>query len=81
MTPATERLFTAKAEVASSTPAAANRPNAIALLTERDELRSLDSPAVYQHMRKPTLLFDGRNLLRNRHLEKLGFGYHATGSK
>jgi UDPglucose 6-dehydrogenase len=80
LSPAAERLLAENIEVATSAPAAANRAHAIAILTEWDEFRSLDFPAVYQHMHKPAFLFDGRNLLKSLQLDKLGFRYHTIGS-
>lgn len=80
LSPASERLLAENIEIDTSAAAAANRAHAIAILTEWDEFRSLDFPAVYQHMHKPAFLFDGRNLLKSQQLHKLGFRYHAIGS-
>ncbi|MFN9879438.1 MAG: nucleotide sugar dehydrogenase, partial [Planctomycetota bacterium] len=65
LSPASERLLAENIEVAASAPAAAHTSHAIALLTEWDEFRHLDFPAVFHQMHKPAFLFDGRNLLKS----------------
>ena len=54
--------------------------HAIAVLTEWDEFKTLDWQNIYNNMLKPAFVFDGRNLLNKKELEKIGFVYQAIGS-
>ena len=54
--------------------------HAIAILTEWDEFKTLDWQNIYNNMLKPAFVFDGRNLLNKKELEKIGFVYQAIGS-
>ena len=38
--------------------------HAIAILTEWDEFKSYDWQRIYDNMKKPTFIFDGRNIFR-----------------
>ena len=73
------QLIDDNVEVASSAEAAATGAHAIAVLTEWDEFNDVDFEAVYQSMKKPAFLFDGRNLMDRKKLSKLGFEVYATG--
>ncbi|MFW5778012.1 MAG: UDP-glucose 6-dehydrogenase [Bacteroidota bacterium] len=53
--------------------------HAIAIITEWDEFKDLDWQKIYQNMKKPAFLFDGRNLLNHEELEKIGFKVKAIG--
>ncbi len=53
--------------------------HAIAIITEWDEFKDLDWNRIYQNMKKPAFLFDGRNLLNHEELEKIGFKVKAIG--
>lgn len=53
--------------------------HAIALMTEWDEFRSYDWQKIYDHMQKPAFVFDGRNSLNKKELEKIGFTYKGIG--
>lgn len=72
-------LIDSNVEVASSATAAASGAHAIAVLTEWDEFRDVDFSAVYDSMKKPAFLFDGRNLLDQEKLTSLGFDSHCIG--
>lgn len=72
-------LIDSNVEVASSATAAASGAHAIAVLTEWDEFRDVDFRAVYDSMKKPAFLFDGRNLLDQEKLTSLGFDSHCIG--
>jgi UDPglucose 6-dehydrogenase len=54
--------------------------HAIAILTEWDEFKTYDWKKIYDQMQKPAFVFDGRNLLNKKELEKIGFVYQAIGS-
>lgn len=54
--------------------------HAIAILTEWEEFKNYDWQLIYDNMQKPAFVFDGRNLLDKKVLEKIGFVYQAIGS-
>ena len=53
--------------------------HAICILTEWDEFRTYDWQKIYDNMKKPAFVFDGRNLLDSDTLEKIGFNYYQIG--
>lgn len=53
--------------------------HAIVILTEWDEFVSYKWEKIYQQMEKPSFVFDGRNLLKNNQLKKIGFRYFGIG--
>lgn len=53
--------------------------HAIAVLTEWDEFKEYDWQKIYDHMKKPAFIFDGRNLLDKNKLQKIGFQYYSIG--
>lgn len=66
-------------QTAADPYAAAAGADAIAVLTEWDEFRKLDYGRIYEAMRKPAFLFDGRNILSRDELSKLGFLAYGIG--
>lgn len=66
-------------EVASDPYEAIRGADAIAVLTEWDEFRELDFEKVFESMRKPAHIFDGRNLLDRKALSGIGFVVHGIG--
>lgn len=58
---------------------AADAADAIVVLTEWDEFRSLDFRRVYDSMKKPAFAFDGRNILPHQDMRKIGFDVQAIG--
>lgn len=54
--------------------------HAVAILTEWDEFVTYDWQKIYDAMQKPAFVFDGRNVLKDSNLEKIGFVYQAIGS-
>ena len=54
--------------------------HAIAVLTEWDEFKTYDWQRIYDSMKKPAFIFDGRNLLNAKELETIGFVYQGVGS-
>ncbi|MFN3639302.1 MAG: UDP-glucose 6-dehydrogenase [Flavobacterium sp.] len=54
--------------------------HAIAILTEWDEFKTLDWQKVYDNMKKPAFIFDGRNILDKNKLTKIGFQFYGIGS-
>lgn len=59
---------------------ACKNAHAIAILTEWDEFKTYDWKRIYSAMKKPAFIFDGRNLLNQKELKKIGFVYQAIGS-
>ncbi len=53
--------------------------HAIAVLTEWDEFKDYDWQKIYDNMMKPAFVFDGRNILDGKKLEKIGFKYYGIG--
>jgi UDPglucose 6-dehydrogenase len=57
---------------------AAERADALLILTEWDDFRVLDWPRIRGIMARP-LVLDGRNLLSPHFMKSLGFEYHSVG--
>jgi UDPglucose 6-dehydrogenase len=58
---------------------AAKGAHAIALLTEWPEYCDLDFQKIYNSMKKPAFIFDGRNHLNHRELFEIGFNIYPVG--
>ena len=58
---------------------AVKESHAIAVLTEWDEFKSFDWHRIYNEMKKPAIIFDGRGILDNRMLEGIGFICYKIG--
>jgi len=68
-----------RVEVVESPYKAVVQADAITVLTEWDEFTELDYRKIYESMRKPAHVFDGRNLLDREMLCKTGFTVHSIG--
>ena len=53
--------------------------HAITVCTEWDEFKSLDYERIFETMRKPAFVFDGRNILDHKNLKEIGFQVYAIG--
>ncbi len=53
--------------------------HAIAILTEWDEFKEYDWQRIYDNMKKPAFIFDGRNILDGDKLREKGFVFQAIG--
>ncbi|MBN2539369.1 MAG: nucleotide sugar dehydrogenase [Deltaproteobacteria bacterium] len=53
--------------------------DAIAVMTEWDMYAELDFEKIYENMRKPAFIFDGRNILDHRNLFDTGFNVFPVG--
>lgn len=53
--------------------------HAIAILTEWDEFKTYDWQKIYNNMKKPAFIFDGRNLLDVEKLRGIGFEVQSIG--
>lgn len=71
----TKNLLTTKADPYE----ACKDAHAIAILTEWDEFKTYDWQKIYNNMKKPAFIFDGRNLLDLEKLRKIGFEVQSIG--
>ena len=53
--------------------------DATVISTEWDEFQGFDWDIIYTLMKKPAWIFDGRNLLDSRSMEKIGFKIYSIG--
>lgn len=53
--------------------------HAIAIMTEWDEFKAYDWKKIYDSMKKPAFIFDGRNILDKAEMNKIGFEYSSIG--
>jgi len=53
--------------------------HAIAVLTEWDEFKEYDWKRIYDNMKKPAFVFDGRAILDGKKLTDIGFVFHVIG--
>ena len=58
---------------------ACKNTHAIALITEWDEFKTYDWQRIFDHMLKPAFVFDGRNILDRKQLQKIGFKIYSIG--
>ena len=58
---------------------AMNDAHAVAIMTEWDIFKTYDWQKVYDNMKKPAFVFDGRNILNGSVLKKIGFMYQGIG--
>lgn len=67
--------------VVSSPYDACKGAHAVAVLTEWDEFSAYDWNNIFEHMKKPAFLFDGRMILNKKEMENIGFEYYVIGSE
>jgi len=65
--------------IAESAYAAAEKADAIVILTEWDEFKTLDYQKIYSSMNKPAFIFDGRLILDGKKLKEIGFQVKVIG--
>ncbi|MCG8527623.1 MAG: UDP-glucose 6-dehydrogenase [Opitutales bacterium] len=65
--------------IANDPYTAAKDADAIIILTEWDEFKSLDYKSICESMRRPAFLFDGRNVVDLNEMKSLGFDAHGIG--
>jgi UDPglucose 6-dehydrogenase len=66
-------------EVFKDAYSACRDAHAIAVLTEWDEFNTYDWQRIYNDMKKPAFIFDGRNVLNSEELIKIGFIFNGVG--
>jgi UDPglucose 6-dehydrogenase len=76
---AKRKLINDHVSFADSCSDASRDAHAIAILTEWDEFAEVDFDAIYDHMKKPAFVFDGRNKLKHLKLAEKGFDYYGIG--
>ncbi len=60
---------------------AAEDANAIVITTEWSQFKELDYSIIFDSMKKPAFIFDGRNILDHNKLFDMGFNVYPTGKK
>lgn len=73
------KLIETNVTVVGDAYSAATEAHAIAVLTEWDEFKTVDSLRIFEGMRQPAFIFDGRNILDREELVKMGFEVHSIG--
>lgn len=69
----------ARLTMAEDAYAACKDAHAIAVMTEWDEFKTLDWQQIYDNMKKPAFLFDGRLILDRKKLTEIGFEVYTIG--
>jgi UDPglucose 6-dehydrogenase len=79
VSPIDDKLIERNVIVGRSAYEVAAEAHAIAVMTEWDEFTRLDFQKVYSSMPKPAFVFDGRNILDDKLLKRIGFEVHCVG--
>jgi len=58
---------------------AVKNAHAVAVITEWDEYKTYDWQRIYENMKKPAFVFDGRNILDGEEMESIGFEFTGIG--
>ena len=74
-----EQLIETNVTIVQDAYVAANEAHAIVVLTEWDEFKQVDAKRVFDGMRRPAFIFDGRNILDRNKLTQEGFEVHCIG--
>ena len=74
-----QKLIETNVNVVGDVYSSTSDAHAIAVLTEWDEFKTVDSARIFQGMRQPAFIFDGRNILDRDKLVKIGFEVHSIG--
>lgn len=77
--PASEKLHREQLVFADSPYEALKNAHAVAILTEWDEFKTYDWQQIYDNMKKPAFVFDGRNILDREALQGIGFQVFTIG--
>jgi UDPglucose 6-dehydrogenase len=60
---------------------AAGDAHAIAVITEWEQFARLDYKSIFNEMRKPAFIFDGRNILNHNELYEMGYNVYPLGKR
>jgi UDPglucose 6-dehydrogenase len=74
-----KKLIANNVTVCKDAYTAAKDSHAVAVLTEWDEFRSIDTERIISAMKRPAFLFDGRNIMDRAKLASQGFEVHSIG--
>lgn len=55
--------------------------HAVLVMTEWDEFKTYDYKKIFELMKKPAYIFDGRNILNGKQLESIGFDVYQIGKQ
>ncbi len=75
-----DNLSSGSWQFASDIEMASKEADAIVILTEWDEYKKINWESVSENMRKPSWIFDTRNILKEERLKKLNINYWQVGS-
>lgn len=78
-TPISDSDYDALVHSVSDPYEATKDAHAILVITEWDEFKTLDYKKIFQDMKKPAFLFDGRNILDVQNLKEIGFEVYSIG--
>ncbi|KAL2919854.1 hypothetical protein HK105_200771 [Polyrhizophydium stewartii] len=76
---ATPETYKKRVTISKSAYEAAHDADAIVVVTEWDEFKTLDYTKIYEHMKKPAFIFDGRLILDAKKLKSIGFHMEVIG--
>lgn len=75
------KLLFPSVSICNSPYAASREAHAVVILTEWDEFKSLDYDRIFKSMQRPAFVFDGRNIIDNEKLKKIGFNVVSIGKQ
>ena len=75
-----DNLSSGSWQFASDIEIASQEADAIVILTEWDEYKKINWEIISENMRKPSWIFDTRNILEEERLKKLNINYWQVGS-
>jgi UDPglucose 6-dehydrogenase len=76
---ANEQLIAKNVIIHNDPQQAVDKAHAIAIVTEWDEFKNFNWSQIFEGMKKPAFLFDGRNLLDIKEMKAIGFNYRGIG--
>ncbi len=74
-----KNLIEKNVEIFDNVNLACEGSHAVAIITEWDQFKDLNWDSIYEKMKKPAFVFDGRNILDKTKLENIGFKYNGIG--
>lgn len=79
LSPTDQKLLENNLVICSDAYTAAKNAHAVAVLTEWDEFKSLDAQRVFESMKRPAFVFDGRSIIDRKKYREIGFEIHVIG--
>ena len=71
----------AKLYSVNSPAAACTKAHALAVITEWDVFQTQDFETIFNQMKKPAFVFDGRKILNHNQLQSIGFTAYEIGKE